>query len=71
MAKFEVNGQIFKFSKKANGHVHSPNRQNSNRRMASQNYTDPYPIRTWPSPFFEADIIALLELGPTIFYERS
>ena len=38
MAKFEVNGQIFKFSKTANGHGHSPNRQNSNRRMASQNF---------------------------------
>ena len=37
MAKFEVNGQIFKLSKTANGYGHSPNRQNSNRRMASQN----------------------------------
>ena len=38
MAKLEVNGRIFKFSKSANGHGHSPNRQNSNRRMAIQNF---------------------------------
>ena len=42
MAKFEVNGQI-KFSKTAYGHGHSPNRQNSNRRMASQNFILAYP----------------------------
>jgi len=59
MAKFEVNGQNFKFSKTANGHGHSPNRQNLNRRMASQNLifsspqrllrTDPDPIWTRPN----------------------
>ena len=37
MAKFQVNGQILDFFKTANGHGHSPNRQNSNRRMASPN----------------------------------
>ena len=59
MAKSEVNGQNLKFFKTANGHGHSPNRQNSNRRMASQNFifsspqhllrTDPDPIWTRPN----------------------
>ena len=55
MAKFEVNGQIFKFSETANGHGHSPNRQNSNRRMASQNFIFSLPqclLRTDPDPFW-------------------
>ena len=63
MAKFEVNGQIFKFLKTANGHGHSPNRQNSNRRMASQNFifskpqrllrADPDPISNRPEAQFQ------------------
>ena len=34
MAKLQVNGQILDFYKTANGHGHSPNCENSNRRMA-------------------------------------
>ena len=45
MAKFEVSGPILNFSKTANGHGPSPNRQNSNRRMASQNFIFSSPQR--------------------------
>ena len=37
MANFKANGQIEDFSKVANGHGHSLNRQNCNRRMADPN----------------------------------
>ena len=48
-------GQIFQFLKTANGHGHSPNRQNSNRRMASQNFIFSLPqrsLRTDPDTFW-------------------